>query len=315
MNLTDLTDVLRAHADLDGTAHEARMAGVRARVVATRRRMALTGVFCLVLALVGAVYLTLPRPVEPAQPPRSLPEYQFGARLVAQAWADLPATSVTVEFTPTAADLVVFGHCTTEEPLVTLITINGRTVVGGNCGGASSRRVGDLADYGGAAGEPLVITMFVGLSRVAGEFPGTAADLRPPGDGVTGEFAVGVGVPVPFSEYSFPPRPETLAGIEDFIEPGGVNIRADRNDPGAPRTLEMVWPGPSEVTAALDTPGRLVVSINGTVVHTATSWGYHGSVSVATVGAGEVAPGQVVTVTVVPERATGDWNVQFTGLR
>src|SRR5690349_14788675 len=62
MNLTDLTEVLHERAELADSSHEARMAGVRARVSATRRRRAAAGVACVVLALVGIVHAVLPRP-------------------------------------------------------------------------------------------------------------------------------------------------------------------------------------------------------------------------------------------------------------
>jgi hypothetical protein len=318
MNLTDLTEVLRDHAELDDTAHDARMAGIRARVLATRRRLALTGVFCVVLVLVSAVYLALPRPVEPANPTRSLPEYESGARLVAQAWADLPANSVTVEYIPKSDDLVVFDHCSVEsakQDLVVAVTINGQPRwLGGCSGGYSSQGIGDLTKLGGAVGKPLTITMTVGFGAVAGELPDKVEDIRPPDKTVTGEFAVGVGERVPVSEYPFPPRPETLLDLDDLGPPKDINIRADRNDPDARQTLTVAWPGPCNLYVALNTPGRLEVLINGEAVYDMDSWNYNRVSGFATVGEDDgphLSPGQTVTITVIPERTTGDWSVQL----
>ena len=90
MNLTDLTEVLRDHADVAGEHGDTRLAGVRAKVTTTRRRRAVAGAACVVLAFLGVVYAVAPRHgrlSEPALPVRSFPEYQGGTKLVAQAWA------------------------------------------------------------------------------------------------------------------------------------------------------------------------------------------------------------------------------------
>lgn len=319
MNLTDLTEVLRDRAELDDTAHDARMAGIRGRVLATRRRFALAGVVCVVLAVVSAVFLTVPRAVEPANPPRSFPEYADGARLVLQEWADLPTNSVTVEYAPTSDEFVLFDRCSAEPAMVRIITINGHFAQSGGCEYGGATQFANLARFGGEAGKPLVITMIVGVGRVVGEPPEKVEDVRPPDEAATGEFAIGVGELVPVSEYSFPPRPETLEDIDDLgvsaDNPGGVTIRADRDDPDARQTVSLVWPGSIAVRAALNTPGRLEVFINGKAVYDVDSWDYSRMSGSATLGEADglvFPPGQPVTVTVVPERTTGDWIVQLT---
>jgi len=317
MNLTDLTEVLRERAELDDTAHDARMAGIRGRVLATRRRLALAGVVCVVLAVVSAVFLTVPRPVEPANPTRSFPEYDNGARLVAQAWADLPTDSVTLEYTPKSPEFVLFERCVAEssdQDLVMVITINGRPVQAGGCY-SGSLPMDDLTRYDGAVGRPLVITMTVGVGRVRGEIPEKVEDVRPPDEAVTAEFAIGVGELVPVSEYPLPARPETLEDIDDFLSSDpDIDIRADRNDPEQRQEISMAWPGTLGVHAAINTPGRLEVLINGQVVYELESWGYSGEFGIAILGEADglnFSPGQTVTVTVIPERATGDWSVQL----
>ena len=316
MNLTDLTEVLRERADLDDTAHDARMAGIRGRIVATRRRLALAGVVCVVLAVVSAVFLTVPREVEPANPPRSLPGFGDGARLVAQAWADLPTNSVTIEYTPKSDEFVLFDRCAVQG-LVMVIAINERPVQAGGCH-SGSLRIGDLAKFGAEVGKPLVITMVVGVGSAAGEFPEKAEDVRPPDEEATGEFALGVGEEMPVGEYPFPPRPETLEDVDHLGlsdgTPGDVNLRADRDDPDARQTTTMVWPGSISLRAALNTPGRLEVFIDDQAVYEVDSWNYEGVTGFATLGEEDgllFAPGQSVTVTVIAERTTGDWIVQL----
>ncbi|WP_460405981.1 hypothetical protein [Actinophytocola sediminis] len=272
----------------------------------------------MVLALVGAVYLALPRPVEPAGPPRSLPEYQTGARLVAQTWAELPTTSVTVQFIPKSDDFVVFNHCSAElarQRLVTMLTVNGHDVLAGSCSGNSTRGIGDVAEFGGVVGKPLAITLVVGVADVTGGFPEKATDIHPPDETVAGDFAIGIGEPVPVGEYPFPSRPETLVDLDDLSPSrGDITIRADRNDPDARQTIDVVWPGPSHLEALLNTPGRLEVLINGKVVHDQDSWDYGGTSGIAILGeddASRFPPGETVTITVIPERTTGDWRVQL----
>lgn len=315
MNLTDLTEVLRERAELDDTAHDARMAGIRGRIVATRRRLALTGVICVVLAVVSAVFLTVPRPVEPADPTRSLPQYDYGARLVAQAWGDLPTNSVTVEYTPSSDEFVLFDRCAAQG-MVMVITINDRPVQAGGCH-SGALRIGDLAKFGGDVGKPLVITMVVG-SAAGGELPEKVEDVSPPDEEATGEFALGVGEVVPVSEYPFPPRPETLEDVDRLGlsegNPGDVNLRADRDDPDARQTTTMAWPGSISLRAALNTPGRLEVFINDQIVYEVDSWNYDGVTGFATFGEEDglvFSAGQSVTITVIPERTTGDWIVQL----
>ncbi len=316
MNLTDLTEVLRERAELDDTAHDARMAGIRGRIVATRRRFALAGVICVVLAVVSAVFLTVPREVEPANPTRSFPEYYDGARLVAQEWADLPTNSITIEYTPKSDEFVLLDRCAAQG-LVMVIAINERPVQAGGCH-SGSLRIGNLAKFGAEVGKPLVITMAVGVGSVEGEFPEKVEEVRPPDAEATGEFALGVGEVVPISEYPLPPRPETLEDVDDLGlsdgTPGDVNLRADQADPDAPQTTTMVWPGSIGLRAALNTPGRLEVLVNDRAVYEVESWNYEGVSGFETFGEEDglpFAPGQSVTVTVIPERTTGDWIVQL----
>ncbi|WP_439657426.1 hypothetical protein ACSHWB_34225 [Lentzea sp. HUAS TT2] len=301
MNLSDLTEVLRDRAELPDSSHEARMAGVRARVSAAKRRRAVLAVAGVVLALVGIVYAVLPRveQPEPAVPPRSLPEYVDGTRIIAQAWGDLPSTSVTTQFVPKSLDFVVFTRCETAPDVSVTVSvfINGHLLTEDNgCGGWTKMQ--GWSGFEIEAGKPSVIT------------------LNARGTSPRGAFAVGIGEPVPVSEYPFPPRPQTLETFPpDF--PQTVKLRSDQADPLRQKDFTIEWPGSTDMRARMNTPGRMRVLVNGVQVLDFSHWTY------ATDGM-LIAPmdwkdygvnavkGQTVKITVIPERVTGEWEVALT---
>jgi hypothetical protein len=314
MNLTDLSEVLRDRAELADSSHEARMAGVRARVSATRRRRAVAGVACVVLALVGIVYAALPRPEalpEPAVPPRSLPEYQSGTRLLAQAWSDLPSTSVTVRFTPKSSNLLLFTQCDVGpgRNLLVAVTINDRSLFDGNtCGGAT--RPKDWSGLGIVPGQTTVITLTVAGEQ--GHEPGQVLPLPP-----SGTFALGVGEDVPVDEYPFPPRPQTLETFTPQHPTPTIELKSDPADPAGRKESTIQWPGRNVMVAQMNTPGRMRVLVDDVLVVDFSHWSY-------IVGSNHVwlddvkkdygldlADGQTVKITVIPERITGEWKVTF----
>ncbi|MFI6095655.1 hypothetical protein ACIA8G_08890 [Lentzea sp. NPDC051213] len=321
MNLTDLTEVLRDRAELADSSHEARMAGVRARVSAVRRRRAVVGAACVVLALVGIVYAVLPRPdrlPEPAVPTRSLPEYQQGTRLITQAWGDLPSTSVTVRFVPKSLDLVLFTKCDVTVPgkyrqLLMTITVNGKPFVENNtCGGGGGGTSTDWHAYDIVPGQLSVITLTVpGEQGESQSGPPSVLPLP-----ASGTFALGVGEAVPVSEYPFPPRPQTLAPLPPNMGDPVIELRSEPSDPAGKKEITAEWPGTNWMLAHMNTPGRLRVLVNDVVVIDVTHWGYN--VLGGQVGRYEwekgidglqLSKGQLVKITVIPERTTGDWNM------
>ncbi|MFD5826145.1 hypothetical protein [Lentzea sp. NPDC060358] len=314
MNLTDLTEVLRDRAQLPDSPHEARMAGVRARVSSTRRKRAVAGAACVVLALVGIVYATLPRPQAlpgPAVPPRSLPEYQLGTRLVGQAWGDLPATTVTLRFVPKSLDLSVFTRCETgsDDLLVISTTINDHPYTGkSSCGATSHPTVPE--DFGVVLGQPSVIVLTV-VGRQGSPTPEDPFPVLPPP--ASGSFAVGIGEAVPVDEYPFPPRPQTLETFEPKYPAPEVELRSDPANPAGRREFPVTWPGSSGMRAQLNTPGRLRVLVDGVEVIDLRGWSYEvSSMEIfpnAAKGELQFAQGQSVTITVITERVTGDWEV------
>ncbi|MDX8051013.1 hypothetical protein SK571_16625 [Lentzea sp. BCCO 10_0798] len=302
MNLSDLTEVLRERAEITDSAHEARMAGVRARVSATRRRRAVAGAAGVVLVLIGIVFALLPRIEQPgpAVPPRSLPEYQDGARLVAQAWGDLPSTSTTLRFVPKSLDLVLFTHCETGrgDGMLTTLVVNGHPYTERDgCGG--SRRVRDWGVFDVVVGQPSVITLTVEPRRTTAK----------------GTFAVGIGEVVPVSEYSFPPRPQTLATFPASQPEPAIVLRPDPAAPAGQREFTIEWPGDNLMELRSNTPGRIRVLVNDVVVLDYSHWSYSVGTSwlqptdwKKTDGL-DLAKGQAVKITVIPERVTGDWEV------
>jgi len=313
MNLSDLTEVLHDRAELTDSSHEARMAGVRARVTATRRRRAAMGAAGVVLALVGIVYAVLPRPdrlPDPAVQTRSLPEYQSGYRLVAQSWGDLPTSGVTVRFVPRTLDLTLFTQCDAEQGhLAVTVTVNGRPMWE-RSGCSTTSTPADWAPLGVVVGQPSVVTLTV--DGLQGEIvDGRPAVLPAP---ASGTFALGVGEAVPVNEYPFPPRPQTLATMSPHYPLPTIELRSDRADPVARKEFTIQWPGHNSLRAAMNTPGRMRVLVNDVQVVDFSHWSYTaGGVEVLsgwerTHGL-EFAEGQDVRITVIPERVTGEWVV------
>ncbi|HEX7306684.1 hypothetical protein [Lentzea sp.] len=316
MNLTDLTEVLRDRARVDDTAHDARMAGVRARVSATRRRRAVTGVACVVLALVGIVYATLPRPQalpEPAVPPRSLPEYQRGTKLIGQAWGDLPGTTATMTFVPKSLNLWLYTQCDVgpKAGLLITVTINGHEYTKSNgCGGGT--QPADWGAFGIKPGQPSVLTMTVdgGQGEVV---PGQGFEVLPLP--ASGSFAVGIGEEVPVEEYPLPPPPSTLPALQPQFPEASVELRSDPADPLARKESTIAWPGRSGLVVRTNTPGRIRVLVDDVLVVDYSNWDYFEGSHQIDAGSYELAhgpepaAGQTVRITVVPERITGEWSV------
>lgn len=317
MNLTDLAEVLRDRADLPDTPPDARLTGVRAKVAATRRRRAMAGAACVVLALVGGVYAVAPRSEqssEPALPVRSFPEYQSGARLLAQTWGELPSTSVTVRFVPKSLDLRVFSQCDIghNRSLLVHTTINGQSLGSGGCGGAVT--AASWSELGVVVGQPSVVTL-----TVNGEQDPSAtavATLAPP---PSGSFAIAVGEGVPASEYPLPPRPETLEPLLTSLGDPATAVSADPDDPTARKEITVTWPGDRMLHAQMNTPGRLRMLVNDVQVLDFSHWNYDVGGSYSSMSdywekkyGIAPAPGDPVRITVIPERVTGDWEVIVT---
>lgn len=323
MNLTDLTEMLRDRAELADTAHDARLVGVKAKMRASKRRRAVAGVACVILAVVGVVYTVVPQPgrsSEPATSTRGFPEYKDGTRLVAQAWRDLPASSVTVRFVPRSLDLTLFTRCDIgkSRALWIRVTVNGNPHSSSTCGSGGEIVSGfsDWASVGFVVGQPAEATLTVEGEEDRSVSTTSAPLLAAP---VSGTFAIGFGEAVPPSEYPFPPRPETLETISPRSPELTNGLRADPADPSRRREITTRWPGLSMVHAAVNTPGRLRVLVNDVQVIDYSHWSYEARTTQSLTSdyweknyGLKLSPGEVVRITVIPERMTGDWVVELT---
>lgn len=329
MNLTDLQELLEERsAEPDGRVmSHLRLDGVRGRIVARRRRRAAAGVAGTAAAVLVLAGLTValpredrpapgghPTPTVTASPIASIdgfPEYAQGARLMATTVDELPNRTVSLMVAPKDADLVVFIRC--DAALVGsvnyTVSVNGSRISRGeSCGGTSfTVSVATLAkDYGVKEGEAAEFTMTLH-------------------GGQRGSFGLAIGQRVDPATYPYPARPATVEPLElpisnqdgtDSADRGGRMLRSDPDDPNRPVELALTWPGARSLEMRAQTPGALRVLINGQEVAKGEWWDYRQG-GYATTGDEQwntefrlgLRRGQSVTVTVKPERMSGDWAV------
>jgi hypothetical protein len=318
MNLTDLTEVLRHHAELppDG-AHGPRMSGIQARVKASRRRRAAAVAASLVAVLGVTFALTTPvrRESQPAEPePTVFSAYHEGTRIVAQVSGRAPASTTVLRFVPTTLDLRVFTRCEAgDEQLLARLTINGHPHGPTTCGFSLDSRYVDLTEYDFQVGSPATLVMSVG------EQNGTPEPGPVPADAT---FALGVGEAVPVEDYPFPPRPESLPSVDSML--GSINPdtridvrRADPNQPNGTWRSTVTLPSlPVYVQAASNTPGRITVLVDDVEVYEYEKWTYDDRSGLSlrqdsweTRAGSKVEPGATVDITVIAEGTSGDWAV------
>lgn len=314
MNLTDLTDVLHHHSELpEDATHGPRMAGIRAKVRAGRRRRLVAAATCLAAVLGVAFALTTPvwRNSQPADP-LTFPDYHNGTRILAQTSGQAPTSNIAVRFVLTKLDPKpwLFTHCTSnDQQQAAEITINGRSAGLQTCHDVDAAYGTELdwAHFGVEIGSPVVIVMSAGV-QITGEPRPVPDELR---------FSIAVGEPVPPENYLFPPRPETLPALE---EPPSIHdriavARADQNRPNGTWQTTVEWPDERTVIhLASNTPGRMRVLVNDVQVIDRTTWTY----GLAPTDIPDyrfedfglkVEAGETATITVITERFTGDWKV------
>ncbi|HEU5469178.1 MAG TPA: hypothetical protein VFV67_00885 [Actinophytocola sp.] len=316
MNLSDLSEVLRERAgEPVDLPPESRLAAIRNRVVARRRRRLMVAVSGLVvLLLAGVVYSTAwqgrTAPPADSRTIEGFPEYASGARVIAAGSGALPHRTLTVRFVPASLDLTVFTRCDNPgRQLMVRLEVNGGPLSpGGTCGGGHGFPEQAWTDGGVRVGAPAEVTLTV----IGGQSP--EGDLLPIPD--SGAFAMAIGEAVPPDEYPYPPRPATLDSLDDVGLPGtSGELRADPADPNRPQQLSLTWPGPLELQAVINTPGRLRILVDDVEVLSLDGWAYYPQGASTSddlwpelVGL-RLAPGQLVTIRVLPERASGDWKV------
>ncbi|NYH43311.1 hypothetical protein HNR22_003038 [Micromonospora jinlongensis] len=213
MNLTDLPQVLdeRSGDPAKQVMHDVRLRGVRAKVMARRRRRIATWTTCAVVALGGVATAAVapglhadvtPVPGDSPSPVRTIdgfPEYADGARLVAVKSATLPERRVELTIVPTTLDLVVSSRCD-DALLQEQLSINGHDLVAqGDCG--AGHLGPGWANYDVAVGRPSTFVLTITGKR----------QLNQSGDIQTqvpssGTFGLAIGERVPLDQYPVPSR-------------------------------------------------------------------------------------------------------------
>jgi RNA polymerase sigma-70 factor (sigma-E family) len=293
-----------------------RLAAVRHRVATARRRRvaaAATVVGAVLTALlVGLITSLHPRAKEPpADPtPSPYPAYAQGYHTVVDKQVSFLARKGSVTFTPSTLDLQFVLWCeagdTEFEGLVTL-KLNGRSVASRNCAEAASSFVAsheELSAAGVVAGQQVTVNVEVQKAPPTDGRPwAPGADVYPAG----GMMRVVIGEAVAFAEYPLPQAPATLKPLwyTAANAPRGSVVIRD----AAPRTVK--WTAQVIITAVTQTPGQLIVKVNGQVVRIATVWDYEQMRLTYEVPypTGIAGVGADVVVTVEPVRMNGTWMV------
>ncbi|RIV39959.1 hypothetical protein [Micromonospora radicis] len=338
MNLTDLKQVLdeRSGDSAEQVLHRARLGGVRAKVLARRRRRIAVwtsaGVAAVVVTAVVVPGLRPHLPPTPAVTPaptqlnEGFPEYTGGVRVVAARGASAPTRRVEVTMVPTTLDLVVLTRCAGFGQGISVertVHVDGRAVADGTCRDGSLQP-SDWAGLGVEVGRPVTFVLTLDSAWQSGEM-GTVVVPIPR----QGEFGIAVGERVPFEDYPLPSPPAgTLTPLAEAELPAGctaarcpnvVIIRSTPDDPTRPVRLELTWRALGAAHMVSQTPGRLRLLVDDREVGTGEWWDYRAT-GLATYGdedgvgrpTGDVDPDDPVVVEVLPEHVTGAWQVVLT---
>jgi hypothetical protein len=317
----DLGELMRQRSvNAETTMRTDRVDEVRRRISRVRRRRTVSAVVAgaAVLAAVatGATLLP-PRPTSDPEPVATMrtidgfPEYAAGARVIGTAVSALPDTQVSVTVVPETLDLVFTARC--DPPLWIEIRAAGHEV-SFSCNESSGsfwrpRNTVDLAASGLEPGQPATF-----VATVTGAFDPDSSREQPLPD--QGTFAFAVMSRVAFDDYPFPPRPSTLASLDDQIPAeAAFQLRSDPADPTRPVSRTLAWSAELELEVFSTTPGFVTVSINGTPIVTQENWSFGiagTTVGLAAEGLPQFAEGTPVTVTADPLHVTGPWAIWST---
>jgi hypothetical protein len=341
VNLSDLKQVLdeRSGDSAERVMHNMRLHGVRAKVVARRRRKIATWATCAVVALAGIAAATVvpeprtdvtPTPADSPLPVRTIegfPEYASGARVVAAKSATLPELRIEMTVVPKTLDLVVFTRCDDIGEKIGFeekVSVNGHDLARGGCGGVHRPHSWDGLDV--AVGKPATFVMTI-IARLRLDETDDGEVWLPD----TGTFGLAIGERIPFEQYPLPPRPSGAlgplggqsglpTGCTEALCPDAVIIRSDPADPTRPVRRTLTWKTVDSIDMIAQTPGLLHLRVNGVEVTTGEWWDYDMN------GYGmygdqdgdwkrqfglDLRPGDPVTIEAVPEHITGAWQVVF----
>jgi hypothetical protein len=315
MNLTDLTHLLNERAvPAPEAALDARLAGVQAKVKSRQRRRAGTAVACVVLAILGAIYVFVTPSDRSSQPAvrtvEGFPEYAFGTRVVTATGGVLPDRTIKFTFVPDTLDMKIFLRCDIgpERVLQVSVSINDSGNIVRDCGPGQDEptTLDTWADRRVVVGRPSEVVMTVHGEVQSGD--SRMPQLPVPGSGTYG---IAIGEAVPTAEYQYPPHPAALQPLGQLMPNPLAVLSAS-----SPGSRSFAWPDGVVLDMRLNAPGKLQVLVNDVPVGTCESWDYQvrtcGGLLSQDDSVGRRVPfaeGQPVQVSVITERVTGEWLV------
>jgi hypothetical protein len=269
----------------------------------SRARIWWSAAVVAVLAVVGGVVaLVWPNDPPPAYEVRRIegfPEYDKGTRVVAAESSDLPSKTLRFSFVPKREDLKIIVRCDLDSvKFVQLpIMVGGRDRLLPDCQAPQRWDTMLSPDR-----YDLVVDKEVQIT----------ADLTGYGvPGAQGSFGVAVVEPVPPEQYLYPPRPADLVDLRAQPPGSDVQVRS-----GGPTQATITWTQGLTFYPRINTPGRLRIMLDGKLADECESWDYQARICpTAKIGGSpmwrqhQFVTGQQVTVTVIAERTTGDWEV------
>jgi hypothetical protein len=331
--LRDLFEERSAAPNTDN--QKERLDAVRRRITRVHHRMAAGAAagFAVVLAVTATVAIggrgsrvapaegastATAEPTSGVESVEGFPRYVEGARILTAASAAIrPGGSGTLTFqTAATADLAFFARCSPHvADLYVRVLWPAGDETGIQCGGGSGwHDRNSLSHLGIRPGETarIVFSVTSGPKRV--ELPSS------------GTISVAIGERAPAGEVPLPPAPPTLPPLPRPPADADVvtTIRNRPGDPLAPRTVEIGWQPHLLFFVLMQTPGNVRVRLDGEQFMQCEKWDYSpppvppryvndcGEERILTNTANPGKPGDTVTITVIPERVTGDWAVVVT---
>ena len=198
---------------------------------------------------------------------------------------------------PTTLDLLVGIRCEPDVPVE--VAVGGEAFFGGSCESIPSMHRFENAstmyrDYGLEIGRPATFTLTVADGPILSE---------------TGEFALAIAEGMAFDEYPLPPRPEVLAPIvlENWDRPVLARLDSNRANPRRAVSQTIKYRDGMEGQIASQTPGFLLVTVDGVAVTTFQCWDYAASSMTFWFNLPKIDDGASVTIRVEPEHVTGEW--------
>jgi hypothetical protein len=281
----------------------------------------------------------------PSQPP-PIPEYSNGYHRIADQQLTLPGRrSLALTYTPTSLDFTIGLNCAGVPGQLLELAVNGHRVGTQDCGTASDfprnmvppdfqlagpdmdAHYDSWSEAGVRVGERTTFTVTVG-TEVPGRNGGEPSIGAPSASGVV---YAGVYLPVPFDQYPFPPRPDTLADLDaqQLLGTGGFGHQLglldsrQRPAPNGSYSVTLTMPRFLDVDFCAVAPGRVRVLVNGQQIGQLEVWNWAGGCRLISGMASDareparltlknIHSGRKVTVTVVTsDFAVPGWRVGF----